>query len=170
MDYAANALATCENLLRTLDHLATKAQDAGLGDDVLAEKLAEDMFPLETQFRIAVNQVIMALGRVFGMDVPMDETPYASFAVVRERLAAARAEVAKAHGAQAASAETPVDYTLPNGMRFVMRSDEYIRDWTLPNFYFHATMAYALLRRDGLALGKVDFLTHMMRYAKTAES
>ena len=70
---------------------------------------------------------------------------------------------------EAAAADTPVDYTLPNGMRFVMSSAEYIRDWTLPNFYFHAATAYGLLRREGLALGKADFMTHMMRYARPVE-
>ena len=171
MDYAASALATFDNMLGTLDHLAKKALDAGLEDEMLASaKLADDMFPLETQFRIAVNQVILALGRVWAMDIPLDETAYESFAAARERLAQARARVAEAKTHDAASADTPVDYTLPNGMRFVMSSEEYLRDWTMPNFYFHASTAYGLLRREGLALGKADFMTFMMRYARPAES
>ena len=51
-------------------------------------------------------------------------------------------------------------------MRFVMSAKEYLRDWTMRNFYFHACIGYALLRRDGLNLGKVDFLTFMSRYAR----
>jgi hypothetical protein len=54
-------------------------------------------------------------------------------------------------------------------MRFVMTAAQYMRDWILPNFYFHATTAYALLRQSGLPLGKIDFLAHMMRYARAPE-
>lgn len=167
MSYAASALATYENILMTLDHLASKAQDAGCDDGILTSaKLADDMFPLETQFRIAINQVILALGRVWSMDIPLDETPYQSFAVVRERLTECRAKVAEAKERDAAAADSEVDYTLPNNMRFVMTSEEYIRDWMLPNFYFHASTAYGLLRREGLEIGKRDFLPFMMRYAR----
>ena len=171
MNYAASALATFDNMLGTLDHLASKAQAADMSDDLLGSaKLADDMFPLETQFRIAVNQVILALGRIFATEIPLDETAYGSFAMVRERLAAIRAEVIKAGTAQAASADTPVDYTLPNDMRFVMSAEDYLRDWTMPNFYFHTAMAYALLRHQGLSLGKSNFLPHMMRHAQPAEA
>lgn len=61
---------------------------------------------------------------------------------------------------------TQVDYTRPNGMRCVMSATQYLRDWTMPNFYFHACIGYALLRRGTLNLGKVDFLTFMSRYAR----
>ena len=171
MSYATSALATYDNILTTLDHLASKAQDAGFNDAVLVDaKLAEDMFPLETQFRIAINQVLLALGRVWSMDIPLDETPYGSFATVRERLAECRAKVAEAKDRDAAAADSKVDYTLPNNMRFVMTSEEYIRDWMMPNFYFHAATAYGLLRREGLEIGKRDFLPFMMRYARPPEN
>lgn len=45
-----------------------------------------------------------------------------------------------------------------------MSAEEDMRDWILPNFYFHVTMAYALLRHGGLAVGKMDFLPHMKRH------
>lgn len=165
MDYRDNACATFANMLATLDQLVAKAQDAGLGDQVLAAKLAEDMFPLETQFRIAVNQVILGLIRVTGSEIPLDETAYASLTEVRERLGAIRARVEEAAKAEWLAPDAEVDFTLPNDMRFVMSAEEYVRDWTMPNFYFHTTMAYALLRREGLAIGKIDFLPHMARYA-----
>ena len=171
MTYAKSALATFANVLGTLDHLAAKAQGAGFADDMLASaKLADDMFPLETQFRIAVNQVLLALGRVWAMEIPLDETAYDSFVAVRAQIGAARGHCAAAKGREAAPADAPVDYTLPNGMRFVMSSEEYLRDWTLPNFYFHAATAYGLLRREGLELGKADFMTFMTRYARPVES
>jgi hypothetical protein len=61
MSYAQSARSTFSDMLGTLDHLVVKAQDAGIADEVLGEKLTEDMFPLELQFRIALNQVLLAL-------------------------------------------------------------------------------------------------------------
>ena len=170
MDYADNALATFDNMIGTLQHLVRKAQDAGMGDEVLAVKLAEDMFPLETQFRVAINQLILALGRVYGLDMPLDEQPYTSLDEVGRQLSRVRDRLAQAREAGSASADTPVDFSLPNNMRFVMSSEEYLRDWTMPNFYFHTTMAYALLRHDGLEIGKADFVSHMLRYAKQPDN
>ncbi|ANY18984.1 hypothetical protein A6F68_00449 [Tsuneonella dongtanensis] len=167
MSYSTAAIATFNNVLGTLDHLAAKAEAAGLPDNLLADaKLADDMFPLETQFRIAINQAYMGLGRVWGMDIPLDEAAYATFAEVRERLAAARDRITEAEEREAAPSDAEIDMTLPNGMRFVMQAHEYLRDWTMPNVYFHASTAYGLLRREGLALGKVDFMGFLLRYAK----
>lgn len=164
MSYAHSARTVFANMLRTLDHLVGKAQDAGMADDVLAEKLTEDMFPLELQFRVALNQVLLALNQVAGQTAPLEEAPYRSLAEVRERIAAVRAQIDQADAKEWAKADASVDLTLPNGVRFLMSSEEDIRDWIMPNFYFHVTMAYALLRNAGLAVGKMDFLPHMDRH------
>ena len=54
---------------------------------------------------------------------------------------------------------------LPNGMEFTLTAEEYIRDYSLPNFQFHLVTAYAILRSEGLEIGKADFLGHMFKYA-----
>jgi hypothetical protein len=151
-------------MLGTLDHLVAKAQGAGMTDDVLAAKLTEDMFPLEMQFRVALNQVLLALNQVAGKTVPLEEAAYLSLAEVRQRIAAVRSQIDQADLKEWAEADAPVDLTLPNGVRFLMSSEEDIRDWIMPNFYFHVTMAYALLRNAGLEIGKMDFLRHMDRH------
>jgi uncharacterized protein len=166
VSYARFALATFDNMLGTLDHLVGKAQDAGLTDEILASKLAEDMFPLELQFRIAINQVLLALNQVGGQAAPLEKTAYASLAEVRERIAAVRARVDQANADDWAAADDTVDLTLPNGVRFVMTAEEDIRDWILPNFYFHVSMAYALLRHAGIEIGKLDFIPHMGRHRR----
>jgi uncharacterized protein len=164
MSYAHSARTIFANMLGTLDHLVGKAQDAGMMDDVLAEKLTQDMFPLEMQFRVALNQVLLALNQVTGKTVPLEEVAYRSLAEVRERIAAVRSQIDQLDPNEWREANAPVDLTLPNGVRFLMSSEEDIRDWIMPNFYFHVTMAYALLRNAGLAIGKMDFLQHMERY------
>lgn len=170
MAYAAFALKTFANMLGTLDHLAGKAQAAGLSDDLLNRKLAEDMFPLELQFRVALNQVLLAFNQVGGEAAPLEETAYGSFAEVRERIAAVRARVDQADPKDWAQPDAVVDLTLPNRMRFVMSAETDIRDWILPNFYFHVTMAYALLRHAGLEIGKIDYLGHMSGHMAKPEA
>ncbi|MBY0612350.1 MAG: DUF1993 domain-containing protein [Beijerinckiaceae bacterium] len=164
MSYARSARTVFVNMLGTLDHLVSKAQDAGMANDVLAEKLADDMFPLEMQFRVALNQVLLALNQVAGRSVSLEETPYRSLIEVRERIAAVRSQIDGAEPAGWADADATVDLTLPNGVRFLMSSEEDIQDWIMPNFYFHVTIAYALLRNAGLRIGKMDFLPHMSRH------
>ena len=170
MTYAQSARMTFANMLGTLDHLAGKAIDAGVSDDVLADKLTDDMFPLELQFRVALNQVVLALNQVGGQALPLEEVAYKSLAEVRQRISTIRSLVEQTGPAEWADAGALVDLTLPNGVRFLMSAEEDIRDWILPNFYFHVTMAYALLRNAGLLIGKMDFIPHMARHkASTAE-
>lgn len=161
MSYASYAWVTFANMLGALDRIVAKAQEAGTPDDVLSSKFAEDMFPLELQFRVALNQVVLALGQVGGQQLSTEETEYRSLAEVRERIAAVRAYLDGADPDGWAEAERTVDLTLPNGVRFLMTSEEDIRDWIVPNLYFHVTMAYALLRASGVDLGKMDFIPHM---------
>ncbi len=164
MSYADSALATFADMLGTLDHLIGKAQDAGMTSDVLSAKLADDMFPLELQCRVALNQVLLAFTQVGGQALPLEAAPYRSLAELRERIAAVRTHIAGSDPAEWAEPHEPVDLTLPNGVRFLMSSEEDIRDWIMPNFYFHITMAYALLLSAGLPIGKMDFLPHMARH------
>ena len=151
-------------MLGTLDHLAGKAIEAGMADDVLATKLTDDMFPLELQFRVALNQVLLAINQVGGASVPLDEAPYRSLAEVRSRIASIRSLIDDGSLARWANAHESVDLTLPNGVRFVMSAEADIRDWIFPNFYFHVAMVYALLRIAGLPIGKMDFVGHMERH------
>lgn len=164
MSYAHSARTVFVNMLGTLNHLIDKVEEAGMGDNVLAEKLTEDMFPLELQFRIALNQVLLALNQVGGKTVPLEEAPYRSLAEVRERIAAVRSQLEQADPSDWAEPHAVVDLTLPNGVRFLMSSEEDIQDWIMPNFYFHVTMAYVLLRNAGLDVGKMDFMQHMDRH------
>jgi len=108
--------------------------------------------------------VLLALNQVRGKDAPLEETAYRSLPEIRQRIAAVRLLLEQADITEWADAETVVDLTLPNGVRFVMSSEEDMRDWITPNFYFHVTMAYALLRSAGLAVGKMDFIPHMERH------
>jgi hypothetical protein len=166
MSYATAALATYTNMLGTLDHVVTKAEGHAKGEALLKARLAEDMLPLATQLRFVSNMPGEALARLTGLDVTSSDTDPASFAEARERIAAARALIAASDPATWPAAAAAVEFTLPNGMSFAMQAHEYCRDWAIPQLYFHMTTAYAILRAEGLALGKADFVGYMMKYMK----
>ena len=63
-----------------------------MADDVLGETLTEDMFPLELQFRVALNQVLLALNQVARKDIPLEAAAYRALAEVRERIAPVRSD------------------------------------------------------------------------------
>ena len=61
---------------------------------------------------------------------------------------------------------TPIAHSLPIGMTFDLTAEQYARDWALPQFYFHLVTAYAILRANGVPLGKADFVAHMFQYLR----
>jgi hypothetical protein len=166
MSYATAALAAYDNMLGTLDHLVTKAEAHEKGDALLQARLAEDMFPLHTQLRFVCNMPGETLARMTGKTFTSSDIDPASFAETRERIAAARRLITAADSAEWPASGDQVEFTLPNGMTFAMQAHEYCRDWAIPQLYFHVTAAYAILRAEGLVLGKADFVGYMFKYLK----
>ncbi len=166
MSYATAALATYANMLGTLDHLVTKAEGHEQGDALLQARLAEDMFPLHTQIRFTLDQVVTALKRLGQLELSFDESDITAFADAHARIKAVRDLVAGTDPASWPASGDVVEFTLPNGMTFAMQAHEYCRDWATPQFYFHLMAAYAILRAEGLAIGKVDYVGYMMKYLK----
>lgn len=166
MSYASSALTTFAQLLGTLTHLIAKAEESGK-PDLLSARLAEDMFPLATQVRIATFQVLNTLNRLAGVEHTPDEGDPATFAEAHAMVAKAGEAVAATDASAFAGPDAPVEFDLPNGMAFALTAEEYVRDWTLPQVYFHLTVFYAILRAQGLALGKADYVPYMMRHLKT---
>ncbi|MCX9146845.1 DUF1993 family protein [Erythrobacter sp. WG] len=166
MSYATAALATFGNVLGTLDHLVTKAQAHEKGEALLQSRLAPDMFALHTQIRFTIDQVLVALDRLGTLGLTLDAADITSFAEARARIAAAKAQLAATDPGLWPSSTEAVSFDLPNGMGFLMRAHEYCRDWSIPQAYFHLTATYAILRMEGVPLGKADFVGHMFQYAR----
>ncbi|MCZ8368651.1 MAG: DUF1993 domain-containing protein [Porphyrobacter sp.] len=166
MSYATATLATYANMLGTLDTLVSKAEAHEKGEALLQARLAEDMFPLHTQIRFTLDQVVTAMKRLGNLEMPSDESDITSFAEAHKRIAAAQALVANTDPATWPASGDTVEFTLPNNMTFVMQAHEYCRDWATPQFYFHLMTAYAILRAEGVAIGKIDYVGYMMKYMK----
>jgi hypothetical protein len=145
---------------------------------LLAARLAPDMFPLATQVRFACVQAQEGVFRLQGQEFPpslqtlVDEGRNAgerpgTIADAQARIAETLA-VIEAAAAKAISIEpgTPIAHSLPIGMTFDLTAEQYARDWALPQFYFHVMAAYAILRAQGVELGKADYVAHMFAFLR----
>jgi uncharacterized protein len=166
MEMSALALSTFSQMLGTFDHMLGKAAADSRGEALLSARLADDMFPLATQVRFATHQVVNTLNRLAGASIEAVDADHATFAEAHAHIA----EIVAVLGATLPEAfvaeDTPVEFDLPNGMAFRMTAAEYLRDWSLPQFFFHVTTAYAILRKEGVPLGKADYVGYMMRHLK----
>ncbi len=154
-----------DTMLGTLDGLLAKAADHG-GDALLSARLAPDMLPLAAQVRIACDQVSGALKRLSDSTFTLPDDDDATIAEARARIAKARAAAKAQPVASFVAPDAPVELNLPNGMAFALSAQDYARDWAQAQLYFHVVTAFAILRNQGLAIGKADYMGYMAKHAK----
>ncbi len=121
-------------------------------------RLAPDMATFARQIQIATDGVKGGAARLAEVDIPSFPDTETSFPELKERIAKT---VAFLEGVPAAKFEGAEDRTImlkfgPREMSFPAR--QYLFSFVIPNFYFHMTTAYAILRHNGLEVGKMDFL------------
>lgn len=171
---------TYRQMLRTLAGLLEKAeqQKPGQADTLMSARLAPDMFPLSAQIRFAAFQAQEAVFRLRGDVSPSSldavaaegrnagEAP-GSMANARNRIDEALSFLDGVTGdAIDAGADLPIVLVLPGGITFDMDGRQYARDWALPQFYFHVITAYAIMRSQGVDIGKADYVPHMFAYLR----
>ncbi|MGA2188575.1 MAG: DUF1993 domain-containing protein [Steroidobacteraceae bacterium] len=147
------------NLAAILDkaaaHAAAKKYDSG----VLAQmRLFPDMHPLTRQVQIACDTAKGAAARLAGVDVPKHEDTESTLDELKQRIAKTLdfLKTVNADQVNGADART-IEIKFPSGsLKFTALA--YLTDFVLPNFYFHSSMVYALLRQNGIEIGKTDFL------------
>jgi hypothetical protein len=124
----------------------------------LGLRLAPDMLPLARQVQIASDGVKGGVARLAGMDVPQWDDNEATLDDLRARITKTLDFVQSVPAAQIdGSEDKPITMKMRSGdLQFTGQS--YLLSFVLPNFYFHATTLYALLRHAGVPLGKMDFL------------
>lgn len=155
-----------------------ETQKEGKAQILLTARLAPDMFPLATQIRFACVQAHEGIFRLRQEEFPPSieellnegrsatENP-GTMADARARIAATLAIVeAAAADAPDLDPATPLAHALPQGMVFDLTAGQYVRDWAVPQFYFHVMAAYAILRHHGVDLGKADYVAHMLPYLR----
>lgn len=157
-------------LIGQLGKAATWCAEQGVTEgDLLETRLAPDMHPLSKQLDFVVAQLIQPIRRLAGIDLadPAEAAP--TLAAHQDRLKAALALVADLDAAQLdADPDRMIALDLPNGMAFDLTASAYVRDWALPQFWFHIMAAYAVMRTRGIPLGKADYVPYMMKHMRTA--
>jgi uncharacterized protein len=134
---------------------AKKIEPAAL----LNARLFPDMFPLARQVRAATDHAVNASARLAGVEPPTLPSAEASFADLKERLDKAIALVRAFKPAQIdGSEEKAIKITFPSGATRDFTGQSLLLNNSLPNFYFHCTTAYDILRHCGVELGKRDFM------------
>ena len=159
-------LTTYDNLLGSLDSWLEKAAEHAAGDALLERKLSDDMFPLSRQIRFACNLPGEAMAGAAGVAYSSSDIDDSTLSGARERIAATRALIGGWRDTPFGADDAPVELSLANGMTFDLQTESYVRDWALPQFYFHLMTAYAILRSAGVPLGKADYVGFMFRYMR----
>jgi hypothetical protein len=147
------------NLAAILDKATAHAEAKKVGPNVLPSvRLIADMLPLSAQIQIACDTVKGAAARLTGVEAPKHEDTEATIADLRARVDKTLAFIKSVKPEQMATAETrEIILQFPQTtMKFTGLN--YLTNFVLPNFFFHMSMAYALLRKNGVELGKRDFL------------
>jgi uncharacterized protein len=154
-------------VLRSLDAILDKAErwvsDRKIDPNaILQSRLAPDMFTFTRQIQIATDNAKGAAARLTGQTPPSFPDEEASFAELKARLQKTIAFLESVPAASFAGAEDrPITLQLgPPGNRHEVKFTglEYLLGFATPNVYFHYSMAYALLRHNGLELGKKDYI------------
>lgn len=138
-----------------VDHAASRGFEP---DRLLAGRLAPDMFDLTRQVQIACDLAKAAGSRLAGLEVPKHPDDETTLEQLRARIARVLAHLDSLPcEAIDAAAEREIVLSV-QGRELRFAGADYVNQWALPNFYFHCSMAYALLRQQGVPLGKRDFL------------
>ncbi len=123
-------------------------------------RLAPDMLPLTRQIQIACDTVKLGVARLSGVEAPKYEDNETTFADLKGRIAKTLAYL-ETVPAERLEGTDDKEVTFPVGRdkTRTMTGENYLKSWLLPNVYFHITTAYAILRHNGVGLGKIDYLT-----------
>jgi hypothetical protein len=146
------------NIKNWLDKAAAQKPEGAL----IEARLAPDMHALTRQVQIASDTAKGAVARLAGTEAPAMADTEATFAELKARCDQTIAYVQSIDpAALAAGASREIVMNFPNGGGMRMDGLIYLTGFVLPNFYFHASMAYAILRAEGVDVGKFDYLAHL---------
>jgi uncharacterized protein len=161
------AIETFTPMLNTLSMLLDKgaAHASAQGSDpntLVGARLAADMYPLSTQVQLACHHPRDAMARLTGSTPPKfdnTELTFEDLKILIERTVAHLKSLSPESfdGADDRKIEIP----LVDRLVFEANGFELLRDWSIPHFYFHVVTAYDILRHNGVAIGKRDYMNHI---------
>ncbi|HBK46719.1 MAG TPA: DUF1993 domain-containing protein [Xanthomonadaceae bacterium] len=146
-----------QQLSHLLDKARAHAQAQGIAPEILIDaRLAADMLPLSAQVQRSCDTAKLSVQRLSDVPAPKMDDTERSFDELQARIAATADYL---RSVEPASMDTDRRITLRFGKQQAgFDSTGYLTQFALPNFFFHVTTAYAILRHQGVALGKLDYL------------
>jgi len=153
-----------KQLLSSLSAILTKAEafayEKKFEPKVLLDaRLFPDMFPLLRQVQIATDFAVSVTARLAGVEVPVNDNNEQTFAELQERIGKALSFIESLAPAQFEGSETHEIVLRPGTPKEKkLLGHNYLSNYGLPQFFFHVTTAYAILRHNGLEVGKGDFM------------
>jgi hypothetical protein len=150
---------TLKNLSAILDKAQAYADTKKIDPTVLTTyRRYPDMFTMARQVQVACDTAKGAVARLAGVEVPKHEDTERTFAELKARIAKTIEFIDTIKPAQIDGSEDK-DITLKLGRQEVkFKGMQYLLGFAHPNFYFHATTAYDILRHNGLDIGKQDYI------------
>lgn len=147
------------NISSILSKAEQQAKVKGYDPSVLLnDRLAPDMFTLTRQIQIATDHAKGCMARLAGKTPEALEDTETTFAQLQARITKVLGIVESFTPEQLEGSENrEITIKIPTG-ELKFSGLDYVTSWAMPNFYFHATTAYAILRHNGIELGKKDFL------------
>ena len=153
-----------KQLLNSLSNLLTKAESLCIEKKIepkaiLDARLFPDMFPLFRQVQIATDFATSVSARLAEVDVPTNENNEQTFSELQERITRALSFLDSLSSKQfegSESLEIVLRPGTPKEKKLIGHT--YLTNYGLPQFFFHVTTAYAILRHNGLDVGKGDFM------------
>lgn len=142
-------------LAQAAEHAEARKIDPGV---LLNARLFPDMYPLVKQVQIASDQAKGGAARLAGVEIPRFEDNESSFSELQARIAKTIAFLDSLQPEQLAGSEIRDIVLMLHEKKLEFKGQPYLLTWVLPNFYFHVTTAYAILRHNGVDIGKRDFL------------
>ncbi len=137
------------------EHCAAKKIDPSV---MLNSRLFPDMFALTRQVQIAADVAKGACCRLAGKEVVSFEDKETTFADLYARIDRTLELVNAAKAAEIDGSEGRDITIKPGGREMTFKGQTYLLNWVMPNFFFHVTTTYAILRHNGVEIGKMDFL------------
>ncbi|HWP11036.1 MAG TPA: DUF1993 domain-containing protein [Ramlibacter sp.] len=148
------------NLSHILDKAVAHAEAKKFDPSVLLQfRLAPDMLPFTRQIQIACDSAKNGVARISGVEAPRFEDTETTFAQLKDRIQRTLDYLGTVPADRLDGTEDK-EITFPAGRDTTrtMAAEAYLKHWALANFFFHITMAYAILRHNGVELGKADYL------------
>ncbi|TSA38726.1 MAG: DUF1993 domain-containing protein [Methylococcaceae bacterium] len=148
-----------KNLSAILDKAESHAEAKKIDPTIFVNaRLAPDMYPLSRQVQIATDMAKGCAARLAGIEVPSYGDNETTFAELQARIAKTIAFIDSVTAEQVNGSEEKMITLRTHTQELQFLGQMYLLNFVMPNFYFHLTTAYAILRHNGVEIGKMDFV------------